>query len=166
MYTGHYSIGNPRQFLELENQLLAHSRCFALGHRFDVPGLKELAVQKFRVVAAKEKEDHYDPSQHLDRWARVTDSVFSLTAESDLEMRSAVIDRLGTFNAKDIADNDQMQDMIERHHDLATHMYRLMSDKFEDKTNEEMRYKTYFYAKGATTTEEEDKIMAEASEGW
>lgn len=165
MYMGTYSTGEPETSIETE--LMAHSRCFALGDRLDVPGLKALAVQKFRALTAEETGN--DPFEELAKWPPVIESVFTLTTVTDLELRNVVVDVLSRYDPETLMAHDPIQAMVEeRFHDLAVHMYHLMVEKWADKCKDELRLKEFFVAKEVFSIEDEDKLIAEAkkSEGW
>ena len=166
MYMGAYSTGN-RNTSTVETKLIAHSRCFALADRLDVPELKALAVHNFRALTANEKGDQ--PSTELAKWPPVIESVFTLTIVTDLELRNVVVDVLSRYDPETLMAHDPIQEMVEeRFHDLAVHMYHLMVAKWADKCKDELRLKEFFVAKEAFSTEAEDEIIAEAkkSEGW
>ena len=165
MYMGSYSTDEPETSIEAE--LIAHSRCFALADRLDVPDLKALAVQRFRALTDEEEGD--EPSTELAKWPPVIESVFTLTTVTDLELRNVVVDVLSRYDPEILMAHDPIQAMVEeRFHDLAVHMYHLMVEKWAEKCKDELRLKEFFVAKEAWSIEDEDKIIAEAkkSDGW
>lgn len=67
--------------------LVLHSKMYAAGDQYGVPGLKALALDKFKIQLTR----HWDSPE----FAEAIHIVYSSTPASDKEMREAVADTLG-----------------------------------------------------------------------
>ncbi|EGP89223.1 uncharacterized protein MYCGRDRAFT_39186 [Zymoseptoria tritici IPO323] len=81
-----------------DDHALAHAKIFAVAEKYQVPGLKELAVGKFK-AAMEVHEKHPD-------FAEVVTTVFATTPETVRDLRDIVSTRLTTnpnlLDSKDI----------------------------------------------------------------
>ncbi|CAG8959316.1 hypothetical protein HYFRA_00013086 [Hymenoscyphus fraxineus] len=69
------SVGSARETVKM-TELLAHTLVYTIADKFDVPGLKEVAVEKFKEALARIPNP-------LDVWTEVVRAVYGGTPESD-----------------------------------------------------------------------------------
>ncbi|KAI4667436.1 uncharacterized protein J4E79_002123 [Alternaria viburni] len=90
-------------------QLLKHSKMYAIADKYDVTGLKELAVKYFNVA----RYGFWD----VESFALAIDHVFSSTLPEDTGLRSIVIDTISDNMV--LMHKAEIQAMVAAHSDLA-----------------------------------------------
>ncbi|KAI4684110.1 hypothetical protein J4E81_009274 [Alternaria sp. BMP 2799] len=90
-------------------QLLKHSKMYALADKYDVTGLKELAVKYFKVA----RDGFWD----VESFAVAVDHVFSSTLPEDTGLRSIIIDTISDNMV--LMQKAEIRAMMAAHSDLA-----------------------------------------------
>ncbi|CAD0095351.1 unnamed protein product [Aureobasidium mustum] len=109
-----------------------HSRMYAMGEKYGIPGLKSLAVAKFRRA--------YAGATHTGLAASLV-IVYKSTPESDKGLRSLLLGLLSIYGRR-YKENTEIQQIISSIPDLCYGLYqRCLEDKilYEDELNEEGR---------------------------
>lgn len=91
------------------SQLLNHSKMYAIGDKYDVSGLKELACQKFTRA--------YEMLWNDDAFPMAIEHAFSSTVCTDIGLKSIIIGAISGHMA--IVKKAEIQALVAKHSDLA-----------------------------------------------
>ncbi|KAL2166783.1 hypothetical protein VTG60DRAFT_2136 [Thermothelomyces hinnuleus] len=97
-----YSIPPPQGF-EVPN-LTIHARLYALAEKYDVQGLKALALEKFK----EEARIHWDS----DDFIRAAEEAYTSTVDCDRGMRDAVVEAIHEHSI--VLDKESMLNVVKR----------------------------------------------------
>jgi len=86
------------------SNLLIHAKMYALGEKYDIQGLKDLALGKFLT----EVEFYWD----TDDFIKAFEEVFTSTVEEDRGLRNACVDIIAQH--VELLDRTQLQDVVKR----------------------------------------------------
>ena len=97
--------------------LVTHARVYALAEKFGITGLKELAKEKFEVMA----NESWDDSGYLE----AMHEVYTSTVESDRGLRNVIVQAFR--RNPDMALRDEVQRVVQHTAPLAWDLYRVSS---------------------------------------
>ncbi|KAH6847105.1 hypothetical protein B0I37DRAFT_374303 [Chaetomium sp. MPI-CAGE-AT-0009] len=86
------------------SNLTVHARVYALGEKYDIQGLKTLAIEKFKTEA----KVHWN----CDEFIRAVEEVYTSTIDQDRGLRDAVVEAIRVHPT--VLDKEPMQNVVRR----------------------------------------------------
>jgi hypothetical protein len=98
--------------------LLLHSKMYAIGDKYDVAGLKELARTNFCMISNKAWKD--------EAFAEVADHVLSSTPDSDAGLRDILCEMIGSY--VELLNKPAFADLLNKHTKFMWQVLRRVSE--------------------------------------